>query len=208
MTTEGEFKFCSTLRAVKSTREPIDGLLEDPEYRMKGMKICIALAHNQRIAEELFHHTSEKVWLKIMVRFTPDWEKPYGNFFAWFRTIARNMLFDGEWNFDSQLDASPVEDHYELTNSNPNPEERLLMAEEERERRELVKRIVEHVESQPRHIKLATKLIYFKECSLRRSAEILTRLHIPCSHVTALSWAKKGLEPFFPDGVSPVKKAS
>jgi DNA-directed RNA polymerase specialized sigma24 family protein len=208
MKREHDFKFCSTLRAVKSTSEPIDALLEDLEYRRKGMLICCALAPNQEIAEELFHRVSQKVWLNVMEHFTPDWEKAYGNFFAWLRTIARNTLFDGEWNFDSHLDADPVEDHFELADSNPNPEERLLMAEEQRSRRKLVERILKHVDSLPRHLHLATKLIYLKGRSSRRSAEILNRLHIPCSHATALSWAKKGLEPFFPDGVSSVKKAS
>src|SRR2546423_9371805 len=106
--TEGEFKFCTTLRAVKSTSEPIDALLEDPEFRRRGFMICHGLAPNHAIAEELFQTVSLKVWQNVMDRFVPDYDKSYGKFFAWFRKIARNTAFSNWRKLDSQIDDDPV----------------------------------------------------------------------------------------------------
>jgi RNA polymerase sigma factor (sigma-70 family) len=200
MTTEGEFNFRTTLREVKNHSKPVEALLEDPEFRRKGFMICHGLAPNHAIAEELFQTVSMKVWLKVMDRFVPDFTKPYGKFFAWFRKIARNTFFSGRREIDSQTNDAPVEDHLAIKDPRPNAEEELL-------RREREEQIWKHVKSLPRDRRL-TVTLFLKGRSSRRSAKILNRLGIKCCHATVLNRVSKALAPFFPDGVPSFKKAS
>lgn len=209
MTTEGEFNFsatlrldfCTLLREVKTYSKPVDALLEDPEFQRKSFLICHGLTHNQALAEDLFQTVNLKVWLKFLEHFTPDYSQPYGNFFAWYRKIARRTRFSNLRKFDSLTGSDSVDDHLRIVDLKANAEEQLL-------RRELEERILNHVKSLPRDRRLIV-MLFLKGRSSRRSAKILKRLQVKkCCHATFLKRVKEELKPFFPDGISSVKKAS
>ena len=208
MTTEGEFKFsktlevnfCNTLREVKDNSKPINALLEDPESRRKRSLICRALTRNESSADDLRQMVDLKVWRKVMKCFTPDYDKPYGNFFAWYRQLARRTFLSNLRKFDLLRESDSVEEHLLIRDLRPNVEEELS-------RRSRDEEIWNRVKSLPREHRLAARLI-LKGRSSRRAAEVLNRLGIECCHATILNWIKKDFKPLFPAGISSFKKVS
>lgn len=208
MTTEGEFNFsntlevnfCNKLREVKDNSKQIDALLEDPEFQRKSSLICRGLTRNEASAEDLRQIVDLKVWRKVMEHFTPDYNKRYGNFFAWYRKLARRTFLSNLRKFDLLRDSDPVEEHFSIRDLR-------LNAEEELSRRERDAEIRDHLESLPREHRLAARLL-LKGRSSRRIAEILNRLGIECCHATVLNWIRSDFKPLFPVGISSIKKVS
>lgn len=197
MKTEGEFKFLRTLRQVKSGDKPPDAIVEDPEYLRRAMIICLGLAPERANADDLFQVLSLKVWIHVLGHFSPDYTKPYGNFFAWCGRIAHHIFIDWLPKYEQQFDEEQGEEAL-VEDTRPNPET-------ECERRELEASLAELVESLPRKRRLAMRL-FLKGRSFRRAARVLNRLKIKCSHSTVRNWVKDDLKPFFPESV--IRKAS
>jgi DNA-directed RNA polymerase specialized sigma24 family protein len=59
---------------------------------------------NEEDARDFFQDVSVKVALNIFDKFTPNYERPFGNFFAWLRKIARNTYYDRLPNFRATKD--------------------------------------------------------------------------------------------------------
>lgn len=207
MTTEGEFRFLQTLRNVKDGSQPPGAIVEDPEYQRRAKVICRGLAADSVGADELIQEVVLKVLENVKDHFTPDYAKPYGNFFAWFRRIARNAFLDGLPRGEQQFDDEDGEE-FSIEDPTPNPEMQLLLRERETRLAELRTRLAELVDSLPRTRRLAMRL-YLKGHSYRRAAQILNRLNIKCSHAAVRNWVREDLAPFFRDGrESAVKRAS
>jgi DNA-directed RNA polymerase specialized sigma24 family protein len=208
MTAEGHFKFSETLEAnfreilreVKDNRKPIDALLEHAESRRKRSLICRALTRNESSADDLRQMVDLKVWRKFMKCFTPDYDKRYGNFFAWYRMLARRTYLNQLRKFDLLRESDSVEENLSIRDLR-------LNVEEELSRRSRDEEIWNHVKSLPREHRLAARLI-LKGRSSRRAAEVLNRLGIECCHATVLNWIKKDFKPLFPAGISSFKKVS
>jgi RNA polymerase sigma factor (sigma-70 family) len=176
----------------------VDALLEHPVFKRRGKIICQTLTRNQADAEDLFEEVCIRVWQNMLDKFTLHETYEYGGFFAWVRTIAQHKFLDDLDKVKAQFDDKRAED-LSIKDSRVDIEGELLR----REREEEVKRTIE---SLPREQRLAAKLYILKGRSSRRTAQVLNRLGIECSHVTIITWVRDGLKPLFPERESSVVK--
>lgn len=194
---ESEFRFCEFLQKVLNGNEPVEALLEHIEYKRRVPKICGGFAYNVADAEELFNDVSLKVWLKVRLQFHLDDSLSYGGFFAWVRTIARTTFSDG-LKPTVPIVKKPVED-LPVADPNVDIEGELLRREREEQAQKLIDEFKRHVATLPRKVQLAITLYILKGCSLRRTAQVLNRVGIKCSHVAVRGWVREGLRTYFPN---------
>jgi RNA polymerase sigma factor (sigma-70 family) len=178
--------FCSLLREIRSGLTPIDKLFENPLFRIR-MRVMIAVYQRKpEDAEELANDIRLKVW-RSFPGFEPDYTKDYGNFFAWFRTIVRTSFLDTLKNglvYDSERpeDLSPAE----------------LKSKAEREsgEAELRREFQECIDSLPKRERIAV-LCFLQGLTSREAADVLREAGFPCTHVTALAWARDAVRAYF-----------
>lgn len=182
-----ECDFCRLLREVLAGSKPVDALFEHPKVKERGLLICLGLTENRADADDLFQETCFKVARNIMDRFCPDHTRHYGNFFAWFKTIATHKFIDDLPKSDAQFVDERSDDLFDLKDCRADTEVQLLCRE-----------IEEHVNGLSEVVILATRL-FLEGDSLREIELKLDGLGLKCSHTTIRKYISEGLKPFFPD---------
>jgi DNA-directed RNA polymerase specialized sigma24 family protein len=182
-----ECDFCRLLREVLAGSKPVDALFEHPKVKERGLLICLGLTENRTDADDLYQETCFKVARNMVDRFAPDHTRHYGNFFAWFKTIATNKFIDDLPKPDEQFVDVRADDLFDLKDYRANAEVQLLCRELE-----------EHVNNLSEVEMLATRL-FLEGYSLREIELKLNGLGIKCSHTTIRKYISEGLRPFFPD---------
>ena len=193
-TQEGqECDFCRLLREVLAGSKPVDALFEHPKVKERGLLICLGLTKNRSDAEDQYQVVCWKAAQNIMDKFCPDYTRHYGNFFAWFRRIARNNFFDSLPKGGLQFSDDRSD---ELIGSK---DPRADAARSDTEVQLLCREIEEHINNNlPEEEQLATCL-FLEGYFLREIETKLNRMGFDCSHMTVRKWISEGLQPFFPD---------
>jgi RNA polymerase sigma factor (sigma-70 family) len=178
--------FCTILREIRSGFTPFDILFGNPLFRRR-LRVMIA-AHQRKPedAEELKNDVRLKVW-RSFGGFKPDYTKDYGNFFAWLRSIVRTSFLDTLKNGLVYGDERPED---------LSPAELKSNAEREFKDAVLMKEFQEWIDSLPERERTAVNC-FLQGMTSREAAEVLTAAGFPCSHVTALTWARDGVRGYF-----------
>ncbi|HEY0725601.1 MAG TPA: sigma-70 family RNA polymerase sigma factor [Pyrinomonadaceae bacterium] len=178
--------FCNLLREIRSGFTSFDILFENPLFRRR-LRVMIA-AHQRKPAdaEELENDIRLKVW-RSFGGFTPDYTKDYGNFFAWLRSIVRTSFLDTLKNGLVYDDERPED---------LSPAELKSNAERKFREAELRKELQECIDSLTERERIAVNC-FLQGLTSREAADVLTAAGFPCSHVTALMWARDGVRAYF-----------
>ena len=115
---------------VRNHIEPIDALLEHPEFKRNLQRICRTLTRNAADADDLYNEASLKVAQKID-KFDPD--KSNATFVGWLRTLVRNLYFDRFRPKSLVIDDTPSDELHGLRDPGADPYEQLWQTEFERE---------------------------------------------------------------------------
>lgn len=182
-----ECDFCRLLREVLAGSKPVDAFFEHPKVKERGMLICLGLTERRTDADDLYQETCFKVARNIMDRFCPDHTRHYGNFFAWFKTIATNKFIDDLPKPDEQFVDARSDDLFDLKDYRSDTEVHLLCRE-----------IEEHVNDLS-EVEIQATRLFLEGYSLREIELKLNGLGIKCSHTTIRKYISEGLKPFFPD---------
>jgi RNA polymerase sigma factor (sigma-70 family) len=93
LTTNGEdADFRRLLEEIKSGQQKEEALLGNPVFERRIRFICHGLTENHADAEDLASELRLRVY-QYFYTFEPQYDQPYGNFFAWVRRIAQNLAF-------------------------------------------------------------------------------------------------------------------
>src|SRR5688572_28084094 len=121
--TEEDLAFRELLQEILTEQEPVERLLEHPLFKRRLALISRTLTQGDtQEADELYEEVQIKVWRKVLVRFKPDYDKPYGKFFAWVRKIAQRTRCDHFRRNALPLHDARPEDLLELKDPNVNVE--------------------------------------------------------------------------------------
>ena len=86
--------FFSLLEEIKAGKQDIEVLLENPVVGQRLRTICWTFTQNLADTDDLINALLTIIWQKLG-QFKPESGKPYGNFFAWVRRIAQNLVISG-----------------------------------------------------------------------------------------------------------------
>lgn len=180
--------FRSLINEIKTGHKPTEALLENPTFIRRVRLICQTLEKNSADGDELFNDVGTKVW-RGFSQFSPDDSKPYANFFAWVREIARNTFFDRVRRKSLDYVDTPSDEQLHITAQIDLEDEYL-----EREFEVSLKRYVNGLPDN-RH-RLAVE--YFLAGLTFREIEVQMAKHgIENTHVTFRYWIRDALKTFF-----------
>lgn len=175
-----EADFRKLLEDVK-TGQQLDALLENSVFERRIRIICHGLTENQADAEDLANELRLRVY-RYFHRFKAQNDKSYGNFFAWVRRIARNLVFSDYRRKSIDYIDVPSEELVGVFDATINAE----LSLEENEALQGFLALVETLGRRDRRImEIWTEGILIDDgFSLRQISERLLAEGISCSHVT------------------------
>lgn len=184
---EEKAEFCKLLRQ-KLAKEITDNtFLSDPVLNRRLILICQSVTKNKADADEITNTVRLKISEKI-AKFKPDYEKPYGNFFAWVRTIARRLVIDGSRHKTIQYVYESTEDVRYL-------HDKTIDVAEEFDRQAAIRRFEAMAEKSDAQTQAIMK--YYRQGYSLREITQLGDSEIQCSHVTVRKRVSDFLAEFF-----------
>lgn len=197
-----EAEFVQILRDVKALTKEVE---ESPEEKVKDllektvnelfssdlfgrrvMKFSRAHSRNETEAEDRYQEICLKVAQNILKGFTPNYEKPFGNFFTWLRRLEWNFYIDEIRARKCRIVETGTLDWGSFKAGGASPE---ILA--------MRKELFDHIDNLPWKQRLATKM-FLNGYSLRESQDEFEKLGIDPipSHTTIRKWVSAGLKPF------------
>lgn len=182
-------EFSRTLRRVLKGRGPVDELLEHPVFRRRLKTLCRLLTGNEWDADDLYNEVSIKL-CTVLSHFKPKWQRPYGNFFGWQRTVTRYTFFDSRRGLEFQFKAKSIEDWDAYSEFD---------VEDEFDLRDRKRRLREGIAELPEKKRIAMMLHIREGYSTREVAEIMTATGLRVSHATVALWLRQLTSSVFPE---------
>lgn len=180
--------FRAVLQQVLDGTQPVDALLEHPEFQRRGHELCRRFARNRERAGTLYQEVSIKVWKKVRDRFRPDDTREDGNFFGWLHEIARTTSISMGRDETRQVVRMPAADR-------PVEEFNLAARADDLDGPLLLGEFLESIKSRPDHHQLAIRL-WTKTYCFREIARILKKRGVKCSHVSVRTWVRDAISDF------------
>jgi RNA polymerase sigma factor (sigma-70 family) len=173
-----ERSFPDILREVLEGKESMNALLEHPEFRRRGGKVCAALQQDQWDTEELFQDTCVKLLKYPSFKFTRNNIPDENAFFSWFYVIAQNIVRDKIRREKKSPRASIPLEQISVPDLKVNLEDKSLISE-----------FMGFSRTLPDPHRLAI-LCWLEGSSVREINKILNNEGVKCSHVTIQKWIK------------------
>jgi RNA polymerase sigma factor (sigma-70 family) len=182
-----ESDFVQLLQKLLANEASSDALFEHPVFKSRLRLVTMANAQTTADAEDLATEVSLKVWKKLS-QFEPNYSEPYGNFFAWLRTLTRNAYIDSLRRKELEFDERRPED-LDITDTQSDIEASVLY-------KEVMAEFEMSINALPERERLAMAL-YLQGFSFREISEKMTQAGYSSSRVKVRKWIKDSLMAFW-----------
>lgn len=186
-----ETSFCELLGEILAGHKPVEELFECPVFKRRLLALCIIYAHDRWNADEVYVDVCIKVWKVLRKRFVPDFNKPFGNFFAWLGTVARRKYLDR---------VRPAKHEFPLENlENIGDIIARYDVENQFDEKEVISKLMKAIDDLNGTKRSAVIMHLIDGYSCREVAEILTARGEKCSHASVAKWVRDILRSVFPE---------